>query len=96
MFILKTLVHACLVVVLAFVGSVGKDCSNLDFRIQRLENLVVFEQHWHRLDGKERVELAVEGRFVEVVEDELRNLGHPLFVEKVHVLLTFIILNEEA
>ena len=57
----ETLVHACLLIVLAVIGSVGKHRTDAYLRIEFLEYLVVAKQHGDRLYGKQGVEIPIVG-----------------------------------
>lgn len=50
-----------LFIVLAAVGSVCKYCTDTDFRLQRLEYLVIADKHRYGLHGKQRIKLTVKG-----------------------------------
>ena len=54
-------IHSSLFIVLAAVGSVCKYCTDTDFRLQRLEYLVIADKHRYGLHGKQRIKLTVKG-----------------------------------
>ena len=94
--IFKSLVHASLIVVLTVISCVCEYSTDLDFRIEQLEYLVIFQEHRHRLDGKKGVIFSVKRRFIEIVKDELSNFSHSLLVEQVNALLSLIVFYQKA
>ena len=89
-------VHTGLFVVLAAVGSICEDCSNLNLRVEALEYLIVADENGHRLHGKQCVELTVECRLIEIIKDEFGNLRHAVLVGIIHILITVVILHKET
>ena len=92
----KSFVHPRLLVVLVGVGCIGEDRTDFDFGIQFLEYLVVTQQHRHGLNGEQCIVLAVESRFVVVVENELRNFAHPFFIFIISSRIARVIFDQKA